>query len=182
MFVLNKERDNSIKRQLRDSDAGVYGITIKKMLDWWRDMDGSLSVSAFVHKLIDDKKGKAPTWIQTIVENKDIIGEAWNKRIFTDAGHPILAQRKTDDSHCMDPIFVYLRNWYYNNCPEGVNFIFNDSKGTPAHTFIVVKNDTEYIAKWSDTNGMYAVDVDQDPVYSDCDADTIIKYMKELIS
>ena len=112
LFQYNKDRDNSFKRYMREhtKEGQAYGANIKALIDLWMESYNELSAKDFLLATIQDKQADAPVWIQCIIKNNLILDEAWNKRIYSHNGHVIMAQRKTRDSHCFDPILVYLRN------------------------------------------------------------------------
>lgn len=163
LFQYNKDRDNSFKRYMREhtKEGQAYGANIKALIDLWMTSYNELTAKDFLEKLIEDKKEEAPTWIQCVIKNNTILDEAWNKRIYCHNGHAIMAQRKTRDSHCFDPILVYLRNLCRCNKYDEKKFKLHDSKGEYEHAFQFEGAGHNYLIEWYGTDGQYSIKIDE---------------------
>lgn len=163
LFQYNKDRDNSFKRYMREhtKEEQAYGTNIKALIDLWMESYNELSAKDFFVKLIEDKQADAPTWIQCVIKDHSILDEAWNKRIYSHNGHTIMAQRKTRDSHCFDPILVYLRNLCRNNKYDEKKFKLHDSKGEYEHAFQFEGDGHNYLVEWYGTDGHYSIMKDE---------------------
>ncbi len=163
LFQYNKDRDNSFKRYLREhtKEDQAYGIHIKALLDCWIDSYAGMSAKEFLTALTTSLKDSSAPWIQCIIKNPAILDEAWNKRIFNQNGHVILAQRKTKDSHCFDPVLVYLRNMCRNQKMDEKDYRLYDSKGELEHAFQLEKNGHTYLVEWAGKDGNYSIKVNQ---------------------
>lgn len=163
LFQYNKDRDNSFKRYMREhtKEGQAYGANIKALIDLWMTSYNELTAKDFLEKLIEDKKEEAPTWIQCVIKNNTILDEAWNKRIYCHNGHAIMAQRKTRDSHCFDPILVYLRNLCRLNKYDEKKFKLHDSKGEYEHAFQFEGAGHNYLIEWYGTDGQYSIKIDE---------------------
>lgn len=183
LFQYNKDRDNSFKRYMREhtKEGQAYGANIKALIDLWMTSYNELTAKDFLEKLIEDKQIEAPTWIQCVIKNNTILDEAWNKRIYCHNGHAIMAQRKTRDSHCFDPILVYLRNLCRLNKYDEKKFKLHDSKGEYEHAFQLEEDDHKYLIEWYGTDGHYSIKTDdQEPIgYS---SEDVVYFMENVIN
>jgi hypothetical protein len=169
LYRYDRDRDYSFKAYLRarPKDGGSCGKIIKKMIDTWKREYADLSASEFMEKYIEDKSAGAPQWVKCIVEFPDILDWASQKMVYQDGGHVILAQLKTEYSHCYDPVLIYL--WAYcekvkaevedgtdsgvagGSVPSGFKFCDSKADNTP-HTFEWTLGDHKYMARWHDPN------------------------------
>jgi len=183
LFQYNKDRDNSFKRYMREhtKEGQAYGANIKDLIDLWMTSYNELTAKDFLEKLIEDKQIEAPTWIQCVIKNNTILDEAWNKRIYCHNGHAIMAQRKTRDSHCFDPILVYLRNLCRLNKYDEKKFKLHDSKGEYEHAFQLEEDDHKYLIEWYGTDGHYSIKTDdQEPIgYS---SEDVVYFIENVIN
>lgn len=183
LFQYNKDRDNSFKRYLREhtKEGHTYGINIKALINLWMNSYATLPAKDFLEELIEDKKAGSAPWIQCIVKDPTILEEAWNKRIYGQNGHPIMAQRKTRDSHCFDPILVYFRNICRNNNIDEEKYTLYDSKGEYEHAFQFEKDNHKYFVEWQGTDGHYSIKIDdaESKVYP---PEKMIEFMEERIN
>ena len=163
LFLYNKDRDNSFKRYMREhtKEGQAYGANIKAWIDLWMESYRELSAKDFLQALIADKGKDSSTWIQCIVKNPSVLDEAWNKRIYNHNGHVIMAQRKTRDSHCFDPILVYLRNLCKSQKIDEKKFKLYDSKGEYEHAFQLDGNNHRYLVEWFGSDGKYSIKMDE---------------------
>ena len=163
LFLYNKDRDNSFKRYMREhtKEGQAYGANIKALIDLWMESYRELSAKDFLQALIADKGKDSSTWIQCIVKNPSVLDEAWNKRIYNHNGHVIMAQRKTRDSHCFDPILVYLRNLCKSQKIDEKKFKLYDSKGEYEHAFQLDGNNHRYLVEWFGSDGKYSIKMDE---------------------
>lgn len=177
MYLFNRDRDNSFKRYLRDS-----GKDIKDMIDKWQEAYPGSDAITFLGELKTEvgKASTIPCWIRCIVDDPQIMNESLQKRIFEDKGHPILAQLKTQDSHCFDPVFLYLRNKCRENNIDQTKYKMYDSKGdcNYGHGFQIEIDNEIHFAQWND-NGGYQLYVNN--INKESTADEIINYFNDLI-
>jgi hypothetical protein len=81
--------------------------------------------------------------------------------LFVQSGHVVLAQRKTKDSHCYDPIFVFFRNLCKKQLLSESSYRLFDSKSEYEHAFELEKDGHVYFLKWdSSSEGSYSIDED----------------------
>lgn len=183
LFLYNKDRDNSFKRYMREhtKEDQAYGANIKALIDLWSTSYNELSAKEFLLALINDKRADAPEWIKCITKSQSILDEAWNKRIYYHNGHVIMAQRKTRDSHCFDPILVYLRNLCRKNMLDEKIFKLHDSKGEYEHAFQLEDAKHNYLVEWRGTDGDYTIKIDeQEPIgYS---PNNMLSFMEKVIT
>jgi len=162
LYEFNKDRDNSLKRYLRDEPYGQY---VKDFIDEWITWNSNASFLDFCKHIITSTN---PTgWIKYFCEYPEIIWESRRKRIFEDKGHVIFAQQKTTDSHCFDPIFLYLRKhtektFYDENKKQMLDGVFVklfDSKSVNSHGLEVsIREKTLYIC-WGENESKYKLEV-----------------------
>lgn len=183
LFLYNKDRDNSFKRYMREhtKEGQAYGANIKALIDLWIQTYSAMSAKDFLEALIADKKMDCAPWIQCVIKCPYILDEAWNKRIYSQNGHVIMAQRKTRDSHCFDPILVYLRNICKDNKIEDKKFKLYDSKGEYEHAFQLEKDGHKYLVEWNGTHGHYSIKVDDVTAPTDYTTEAMISFMQEVI-
>lgn len=187
LFVYNRDRDNSFKRYLREytEEGQTYGTNIKSLIDCWVQTYSAMPVGDFLQELIADKKENCDTWIKCVIAFPSILDEAWNKRIFykKEGGHVIMAQRKTVNGHCFDPVLVYLRNLCIKSGIEDKKFKLYDSKGEYEHAFQLEKNGHKYLIEWDMTHeGHYGITVDDKTELADYTAENMINFMIEVIN
>ncbi|MDR1780960.1 MAG: DUF262 domain-containing protein [Tannerella sp.] len=183
LFLYNKDRDNSFKRYMREhtKDGQAYGANIKTLIDLWIQTYSAMSAKNFLEALIADKKKGCAPWIQCVIKCPSILDEAWNKRIYSQNGHIIMAQRKTRDSHCFDPVLVYLRNICKDNKIEDEKFKLYDSKGEYEHAFQLETDGHKYLVEWTGTHGHYSIKVDDATEPTDYTTEDMISFMQEVI-
>ena len=184
LYQNNKERDNSFKRQLRDinDETGIYGQNIKTLIDCWNENYADLSAEDFLKTIIELFKSSAEVWIRCIAEYPMILDWAWNKRIFVERGHVILAQRKTSDSHCFDPVFLYLNYKCDDANTSDIAYEQYDSKATPAYGFYLKKSNDEYLIEWAGTVGNYVIKHNAEIDGNDCSAKDVIEYIENILT
>lgn len=156
MYQLNFDRDNSLKRYLRDydKDQSTNAPLIKQMIDLWIGKYSELDVRKFLHEIIFNMDITSPTWIDCVISDPSIIDYSYNKRLFMDRGHVVFAQLKSMDSHCIDPVLKYIHTFALRQEPQK-RVVFNDSKGDYPHSISYEKENISYQLKWSDEEGMY---------------------------
>ena len=177
MYLFNRDRDNSFKRYLRDS-----GKDIKDMIDKWQEAYPGSDAITFLGELKTEvgKASTIPCWIRCIVDDPKIMNESLQKRIFEDKGHPILAQLKTKESHCFDPVFVYLRNKCIDKNIDETKYKMYDSKGdcNYGHGFQIETNNVIHFVQWN-SNGGYKLSVNNQN--NELTADGTVDYFNGLI-
>ncbi len=183
LYLYNKDRDNSFKRYLREHtrEKQAYGKNIKALIDIWRAKYPSMSAIDFLEALIADRQKECAPWIQCVVKCPAILDEAWNKRIYSQSGHVIIAQRKTQASHCFDPILVYLRNVCLANKIGNDQFTLYDSQGEYEHAFHLEINKHHYLVEWYGTEGKYSIRTDNTEEPLVLGQQAMIEYMEKII-
>lgn len=70
LYQYNKDRDNSIKRYMREltKEKQVYGGNIKILIDNWIFNYSDMSVKNFLERLVADKIKSSASWIQCIIK------------------------------------------------------------------------------------------------------------------
>lgn len=184
LFQYNKTRDNSFKRYLREhtKENYLYGTNIKELIDLWGSDYESLSVNDFLEALIRDKQGDSLPWIQNVIKDKMILNEAWNKRIYEQNGHVILAQQQTIYSHCFDPNLIYLRNLCRILRLDEKKYKLYDSKGDgEQHAFELEKDDHKYLVKWEGVEGNFSILEDDCKLDREYTPKEMIEFMENVI-
>ena len=184
LFQYNRHRDNSFKRYLREhtKEGQAYGANIKALIDLWMEMSPDKPVSVFLNELIAAKASASEPWVRCIAQSPFIIDEAWNKRVYINKGHPILAQRQTPDSHCFDPVLLYFRNLCKVHGIDDSKYRFYDSKSDYEHAFEFEKEFHKYHIEWSRTElGQYTLQEDDSDRGVNYSADEIVRFVERLL-
>lgn len=150
LYLFNNDRDNSIKRCLRDKD--ILGKQQKELIDIWYGKYPGLSALDFFDKIREDTLPLAKGWRKCVIDKPyEMLSFSYNKMIFEDvADHVVIAQRKTLDSHCIDPILYYIRIKFPTDNKED----FGDSKSALQH-FVKFENKGHYyMVNW---DGSYSL-------------------------
>jgi hypothetical protein len=157
LYVDNKDRDNSFKRHLRDfnADSSVYGINLKKIIDLWKESYKDFTIEDFAKNIFEKNIGKGEAWVDCMIKKPSLWSEAWYKRIFFQKGHIVIAQQKTEASHCYDIIFLYM--WSLCEDHEYKDYVFYDSKGDYSHAFKLKIDSNEYLVRWDEKDGFYSL-------------------------
>lgn len=184
LFLYNKDRDNSFKRYLREhtKEDQAYGAVIKSLIDLWIQSYSSLTVSEFLNAIIKTKKDNSAPWIQCVIKCPSVLDEAWNKRVYLQNGHVIIAQRKTRDSHCFDPILVYLRNLCREKKIPEKKYQLYDSKGEYEHAFQLEKDNHLLLVEWYGTEGYYSIKIDNISESVSYSPEDMITHMEKIIN
>jgi len=179
LYQLNFDRDNSFKRYLRDfdKDHSINAPLIKEMIDLWIETANDLDVREFIDSVISNVDSASPTWIECLINEPSILDYCNNKRLFVDKGHVVLAQYKTMDSHCIDPVLKYLQILALRQNPQK-QVIFHDSKGDDPHSISYVKEEDNYHLKWSNADGMYELTRPNGSTQTYCAKDSINIFSK----
>lgn len=156
LYQLNYDRDNSFKRYLRDYDksAETNAPLVKNMIDLWVSRHNSLNAEDFITEILNDETLETPVWLECIIKQPSILDYSYNKRLFQDKDHVVLAQLKTMDSHCIDPVLKYLQILSIDH-KKGDQVNLDDSKGTPPHRVTYNEGTDIYTLSWGEHNGMY---------------------------
>lgn len=181
LYQLNYHRDYSFKRYLRDFDksVGTNAPLIKRMIDRWISSDSSLSAEEFMTSILSDEALETPVWLDCIIKEPSIIDYCSDKCLFEDNGHVVLAQKKTINSHCIDPVLKYLQILAINMDKEDqVNF--DDSKGTPPHRISYNVGTDTYTLTWGELDGMYRL-TDPQGNTQELDASDAVDRFSELL-
>ena len=179
LYQYNKDRDNSFKRCLRETEGQKL---FKSFIDNWREKYNNQTIVEYFDSLVTEAIDAPETspWIKCILKHHEIIDYASYKRIYVSNGHVILAERKTPDSHCIDPIFKYFAICCQENGYNTQYELF-DSKGVYTHAFEFINNDgKKYLVQWDGSTGGYSMRIDDnDPI--NCDANQMLSIMENII-
>lgn len=184
LYEFNKDRDNSMKRYLREDPD--YGKSIQVFIKTWIDWNEDASFEEFCQHVINTTSNNG--WVKYFKQRSNIIWEAWRKRIFEENGHIIFAQQKTTDSHCYDPMLIYIKSlaedvfcleekgiW-----KEGVTVDLYDSKSLGSHKLVITITNNVCEIRWGDKNGEYILTNNTDS-YIIHDVDTLVSTAKSII-
>jgi len=146
LYEFNKNRDNSLKRYLRDEP---YGESVKNLIDKWIDWNPKKSFQEFCEYSINNAQPKG--WVKYFLKYPEMIWESWRKRIFKEKGHVIFARLKTTESRCFDPVFLYLQKLAKD---ANIEVTMRDSKSDGSYGLKIGNTDIS----WADKDGEYLVD------------------------
>ena len=159
LYQYNKVRDNSFKRCLREPGGQKL---FKSFIDNWREQYNNKAIAEYLDSLVSKTidAPETPPWLKCILKHYEIIDYASYKRIYVSNGHIILAERKTPDSHCIDPILKHLAICCQENGYTKQYELF-DSKGVYTHAFEFINNaGKKYLVQWADSAGEYSIKID----------------------
>lgn len=154
LYEFNKDRDNSLKRYLRRADqvGDEYGMNLKYMIDRWLSWDSSKNVREFFDHVITNTQPVG--WISSFKLKPEIIFQAEKKRIFEEKGHVLLAQKKTRDSHCFDPVLLCANELVKEKHGKGSSQL-NDSKSDEPQTIYVSVGNDRWKVSWGEQDDEY---------------------------
>lgn len=154
LYEFNRDRDNSMKRYLRDDPD--YGKMVRIFVETWLDWNANAGFEEYCRHIINDTENSG--WVRYFKQQPKMIWECWRKRLFMSKGHVIFAQQKTTDSHCFDPIFLYIRS--IAQSIEGLTVEFNDSKSLGSHEVIISTPVHSCDVRWGEGDGEYIITKD----------------------
>lgn len=181
LYENNKDRDNSFKRYLRTVEGEIYGPVFKGLIDLWESSYKGNTVEDFIQELIKSKETDALPWISCIIKCPSVLNESSNKRVYIQNGHVIIAQRKTIDSHCFDPMLVYLRNLCWSKKISDSRYKLYDSKGEYVHAFEIDDGTDKYRVQWSEREGEYLVLKNETELPDIHTSEEMIGFMEKLV-
>ena len=184
LYEFNRDRDNSIKRYLRDVP---YGLCIKHFVDKWIEWNINATLADFCKYVIENTVNTG--WIAYFKKRPEMIWQSWRKKIFTDKGHVIFAQQKTTDSHCFDPLFLYIneiiKDKFYNTISKewthGIVCNLYDSKSLGSHAVELEYENHFCTVKWGEIDSEYIISNDGH-IESTTNIDYFISKMESIIS
>ena len=183
----NKDRDNSIKRYLRDNDikdnCGYYAPVIKSAIDKWISDYSSLSLQAFLQESIKLALLDGPSYRWCILSMPSILNDAVYKKLFEHNGHYVLAEKKTRSSHCYDVAFEYLYYKVKEKIDSGEKYsdlLFYDSVGiTYQHALSFIMDGNRLLLK-EQPNGAYSFSMNDSPDVFFPNETAMLKYLLQL--
>ena len=166
LYEFNRDRDNSIKRYLREEPE--YGESVRMFIKTWIEWNVEATFEDFCRHII--KSTDNTGWVKYFKQRPYIIWESWRKRFYEDKGHTIFAQQKTTDSHCFDPMLIYIkslaadafydkveRKWMKNILVE-----LHDSKSLGSHGFVLSIPNHLCEIHWGEGIGEYVITEDDE--------------------
>ncbi len=168
LYEFNRDRDNSVKRYLRDEQLN-NGIFIKNFLDAWIEWNRDASFDAFCEHVISSTANTG--WIKYMKQRPHLIWQSWRKRVDEEKGHVIFYQQKTSDSHCFDVVINYLYDKYYPlfydqkkkgwHFKEGHSIELYDSKSLGSYGLRLSREGLHsWEIRWGETDGEYVLTED----------------------
>lgn len=164
LYEFNRDRDNSMKRYLREEPE--FGESVRRFIKTWIDWNAQASLDDFCKHVIESTHSTG--WVKYFKQCPHIIWESWRKRIYEDKGHVIFAQQKTTDSHCLDPMLIYIKSLaadaFYNSekneWMQGVMVELHDSKSLGSHGLVLSMPNHNCEIRWGDGKGEYVITED----------------------
>lgn len=185
LYEFNRDRDNSMKRYLREEPE--FGESVRLFIKTWIDWNAQATFEEFCRYAIESTNNNG--WVKYFKQRPHIIWESWRKRFFEDKGHVIFAQQKTTDSHCFDPMLIYIKllvdDVFYNKEEDkwmkDVIVELQDSKSLNSHGLVIsIPNHTCEI-RWGEGIGEY--NIIEDGITSvTSNIDTLVSTMQQTIT
>ena len=184
LYEFNRDRDNSLKRYLRDEP---YGESVRLFLQTWIEWNPQATFEDFCKYAVESTTNTG--WVKYFKQRPNIIWESWRKRFFEDKGHIIFAQQKTTDSHCLDPMLRYIKSlagdvFYDTNekkWKKDVIVELQDSKSLGSHGLIISIPNHNCEIRWGDGIGEYVITIDGATSIVN-DVDTLVSTMEHTIA
>ena len=185
LYEFNRDRDNSLKRYLREEPK--FGESIRIFIKTWIDWDDQASFEDFCKHVIESTNNTG--WVKYFKQRPHIIWESWRKRFFEDKGHVIFAQQKTTDSHCLDPVLRYIKSLaadvFFNRedkkWKKDVIVELQDSKSLDSHGLVIsIPNHTCKI-RWGEGIGEYVI-IEDGTTSIVSDIDVLVSAMLQTIT
>lgn len=182
LYEFNKDRDNSMKRYLRDD-----GESVRAFIKTWNDWDAQATFEDFARHVIDSTHNTG--WVKYFKQRPQMIWESRRKKIFEDKGHVIFAELKTTDSHCFDPLLKYLalrvEDAFYDReektWMKDVTVEFHDSKSPFSHGLVIRIPKHQCEIRWGEGDGDYAIEKDGTSTVI-ADIDLLVSTMEKTIA
>lgn len=164
LYEFNRDRDNSMKRYLREEPE--FGESVRLFIRTWIDWNPRAGFEDFCKYAIESTDNIG--WIRYFKQRPHIIWESWRKRFYEDKGHIIFAQQKTTDSHCFDPMLIYIKSLaadvFYDTDEKrwmkDATVELQDSKSLGSHGLVISIPNHNCEIRWGDGTGEYAITED----------------------
>lgn len=178
LYEFNKDRDNSVKRCLRDSgdNEPIMGYPQKILIDKWRNDYSGLEIEDVLKAIAKEKIQTSTGWQKCILLKPEILNYSWRKKLFLIDGHVVLAQLQTPDSHCYDPILKFIELFLGTDC-----FQFGDSKADDENSVGFTFDNKNYFIKWATVTGCYSLRIGNEPNQT-VSEDEIVEFVLKLFS
>lgn len=184
LYEFNKDRDNSIKRYLREEPE--FGESVCLFIKTWIDWNSQASFEDFCRYAVESTQNKG--WVKYFKKRPNIIWESWRKRLYENNGHVIFAQQKTIDSHCIDPMLRYIKSLaddvFYiadeKKWMKDVAIELHDSKSLGSHGLVISTPNHNCEIRWGDGIGEYVITKDDTTLIIN-DIDELVSTMAETI-
>lgn len=178
LYEFNRDRDNSMKRYLREEPE--FGDSVRVFIKTWIDWNAQATFEDFCKHIVESTNNTG--WVKYFKQRPHIIWESWRKRFYEDKGHIIFAQQKTTDSHCFDPMLIYIKSMaadvFYNKeekkWMKDVLVELHDSKSLGSHGLVINIPNHNCEIRWGDGMGEYVITED--------DAKSIVNDIDALVS
>ena len=160
MYIFTADRDYSIKRYLRDEDLlktnGFYASSLKTFIDNWLVPDNTKKTAIeYLNAIIQKRLLNETGWKKCILSDNSILDYSYWKTIFiTDNNHILLGKNKTQDSHCIDPCLLFIKNQLES---KNVEVTLNDSQAEPPNSLEFSIDNNEYEIKWGKGSGTFEI-------------------------
>ena len=124
---------------------------MKNLIDKWLKDYPSLPVDEFLQKVIEEYHTEPNSYRRCLVCNHEMLQYAWFKMIYEHKGHYVLAQKKTNNSHCHDIALYYLATQL--KTVDNIH-IFSSADIEHQYALTYASNGTPYIIQQAD-DGAY---------------------------
>lgn len=181
LYEFNRDRDNSMKRYLREEPE--FGESVRVFIKTWIDWNDQATFEDFCKHIVESTSNIG--WVKYFKQRPHIIWESRRKRFYEDKGHIIFAQLQSTDSHCLDPILIYIKTLatdaFYNEeekkLMKDVTVELQDSKSLGSHGLLISIPNHNCEIRWGDGIGDYVITED-DTTSIVNDIDVLVSTMK----
>lgn len=179
----NKDRDLSFKRYFRTKREGMfYASAIKDFLDEWKTEGCELN--EFLDNEMNAIRNGEKDWIWCMANYPEIINWSNRKKIFQSKGHYLLSKGKTMNTHCNDPVLLYLMQLHNSEKGNERQLKYGDSQDKDEArqntVEFVDKDGNAVLVGWGENDGCYKVTGSVAEEYSTNDMlDKVVPIIKE---
>ena len=164
MYIFTADRDYSIKRYLRDEELkqnGFYASSLKALIDnWLLPQNKGKSSIEYLDSIIQTRLNTETGWKKCILNDNSILDySSWKTIFITEKNHILIGKNKTQDSHCVDPCLLYIKN---KLDAKNIESTLNDSQAEPPNSLVFSINTDKYEIKWGDELGSFVVNKNEE--------------------